>query len=246
MEHSTLSQKSAQPHPPTGDAASAASLAQAAAEAAQAAQNGAGASPTGNAPHTGPGASLDAPTGAGDAAHGARPEAITPEVIPPDDATTQAAGNPSEAAHLPLRRPGQTGDYDGQGGHARQPHGDARSGGSFRYYSWGVFRGGSGGSGQGGTTGSGMGGDMGGAFLMSAQAPMLITLALLIGVGASLGVLAAIGFGFFYLLGSAFAATANARRILSGKPLTPATVWLNRLLVWGAALFITVALAQGL
>ena len=245
MEHSASLKKSAQPHTPTGNGASAAGLARAAADAAQAAQDAAshavtGTSPTGNAPHPTPGSPPpNGPADTSGTARGAQPEAVTPEVIPPEDNTAQASAPPPGAGRLPLQRPGQAG---WQGG---QPHNDARSGGSFHYYSWGAFRGNSGGNGQAGSGGN-MGGNMGSAFLMSAQAPMLITLALLIGVGAALGVLAAIGFGFFYLLGSAFAATANARRVLSGKPLTPATVWLNRLLVWGAALFITVALARGL
>ena len=94
--------------------------------------------------------------------------------------------------------------------------------GQFRYYSWG---------------------QSGGSAFNAGCLPFFITCGLFLGCAFNMGLLAAIGFGFFYLLGSMFAATASARRLMSGQPLTPTTQWINRILVWGVALLITTALA---
>ncbi len=70
--------------------------------------------------------------------------------------------------------------------------------------------------------------------------PAFVTLLLGLSLGFQLGFLAALGFFFFYILGSALALTVSVRRTLMGKPVL---VWFNRILVWIFAYVITYSLA---
>ncbi len=71
--------------------------------------------------------------------------------------------------------------------------------------------------------------------------PACITLMLGISLGFQAGFLAALGFFFFYILGSALALAVSVRRTLMGKPVL---LWFNRILVWLFAYAVTFSLAS--
>ncbi len=70
--------------------------------------------------------------------------------------------------------------------------------------------------------------------------PAFLTLMLGVSLGMQWGFLAALGFFFFYILGSALALAVSVRRTLMGKPVL---LWFNRILVWLFAYAITYSLA---
>lgn len=62
-----------------------------------------------------------------------------------------------------------------------------------------------------------------------------ITLALLLFCLFKWGFLAALGFGFFYLVGSCLGIYSNFRTVMQGKMPNP---WITRICVWGASMLL--------
>ena len=75
--------------------------------------------------------------------------------------------------------------------------------------------------------------------------PGAITLVLVLACGVQFGFLAALGFVFFYLIGSAAASAISLQRLMQGKPLSPFFQWAPRVVVWAGAWLLTAWLAGG-
>lgn len=71
-------------------------------------------------------------------------------------------------------------------------------------------------------------------------APFVITLALFLGCLIQFGILAAIGFFVFHLIGSVLGITYGANRLIMGKPVNP---WALRILNWTLSFMLTAFLA---
>lgn len=83
----------------------------------------------------------------------------------------------------------------------------------------------------------------GGPFAPGSSLPSVITLLLTLGMGFQHGFLAALGFLFFSLLGSAFALFFVLRRFLEGRAINP---WVARIVNWVLCYFLVTWLAGGL
>lgn len=143
--------------------------------------------------------------------------AVDPEVLPPED------------GHAAQRGPFDTQNIFGR----NQAQGHNQSG-SFRFAVWhGASSGGAGGAGgPGGFGGMGMG--------RSSCLPGCITLFLTLVCAVQFGILGALGFLVFHLIGSGMVLALNLRQIMQGQPahfglgLTMGP-WVGRLVIWGGS-----------
>ena len=206
-----------------------------------------------------------------------RPRVVDPEVLAPGEGRQDgdaarrardflqqwATGQSQQAPYDPQGPQGPQAPQDryrGPSGQQDQQWQQAQNLGTafrfitFRHLGQGGFGGGGFGGfggGQNGAGPSGMGPGTGpGLFTTMGRdscLPGMITLGIMLVCAVQFGVLAALGFGIFYLLGSAFMLIFQVRQAMQGRALHPLVgSWLGRMAVWAGSWVLAGWLSGGL